>query len=223
MQYVLVRNSVPTAVSTTAKALLKELPRGAYTTARTVGATSVLMLDAHVARLANSVKLMTEAAGTSLRRGDVLMDASALRPIVAREIGIGLGQMHKLWAAEADVGDEPARHGASAGATARDARVTVLLTWDGDAAAGGDDDAAVARRRAKGGDSDGGEAALAVSVSGAGGDARLDDESGGASDAGFDIFTHVAPLPPRREPPIRLVARRKGRINAVAKDSAWVQ
>ena len=56
-----------------------------------------------------------------------------------------------------------------------------------------------------------------VGWGGGGGD---DSEQAGNS---FDISAHIAPLPPRPVPPVRVVILGAPRENADAKDSAWVQ
>jgi thiol oxidase len=101
-------------------AWLAAAPRGAYTSARTVGGTSVFELSFHIDRLATSARLMMAAdeaegrPGTAgaARRHAALADPAALRPAVLRSLRAAL----------------TAFRAANGGAPA-EAKLTVLVTW----------------------------------------------------------------------------------------------
>lgn len=61
MQVVLVENETPIACSLSSGDWLSSAPRGAYTTARTVGVDAIFEFEAHVSRLVKSITLMLEA------------------------------------------------------------------------------------------------------------------------------------------------------------------
>lgn len=89
---------------------------------------------------------------------------------------------------------------AAAGEADGELRLTVLLTWAG---------CQQAQQGPGGAASNGGPPDAASSA--------------GSATAVADIFVHVGPLPPRAQPPVRVVMRGSPRQNAAAKDSEWVR
>lgn len=125
---------------------LRSLPRGAYTTARTVGRTRVLLWRQHVQRLKNSSQsILSDSAARNVSEQRILQPLQS-----------ALHEMQKI--------DD-----------ASDAKITLLLT-----------------------------------------------ESGKQSTDTLEARAHVAPLPPRPEPPVSVFVKGSGRHNARAKDSEWV-
>jgi hypothetical protein len=61
MPVFLTRNGQAVPCELGEKEWLAQAPRGAYTTARTVGGTSIFKLSPHITRMANSARLMMEA------------------------------------------------------------------------------------------------------------------------------------------------------------------
>jgi len=199
-----------------ADALLRLLPPGAYTTARSlagaagVRGAAVLEFEAHVARTAASARLLRTAAvgdggggsGDSGDGGDGggtddaagVATAEALRPRMARAMRLAAAALRGPLAAA----------GADAGA---DVKLTVLVLVGA---------AAVSAALA----------ALPPHVSplpAAGGEGAGDALAALAARRPRALLVaHAALLPPRRAPPIRVVARGAPRANAAAKDSAWV-
>lgn len=83
--------------SDAAGAWLGKAPRGAYTTARTVGLKSVFEFETHVARLAESALLMMEddvaKGGPDARsKNEPLTDATALRALVIESLRAGMNE-----------------------------------------------------------------------------------------------------------------------------------
>ncbi|GAB4821805.1 hypothetical protein N2152v2_008851 [Parachlorella kessleri] len=91
---VLVRDGQVVPCSVEAGAWLAQSPRGAYTTARTVGGSSVFELTNHVNRLASSVRLMLEADCKEGKPGAAelqqayqhLGDPAQLRPLIVSSL-----------------------------------------------------------------------------------------------------------------------------------------
>jgi len=181
-------------VATTAKEWLATAPRGAYTTARTVGRDRVLLFSTHIERLASSAASMgalNEELGPPPAE---ITDPAALHLLVEQQVGAGLDcffaqpaaaqvlqrQAEAVAAGASDAGAGDAPEKATNGL---EARITVLLSWGALAGEGG---------------------------------------AGGAGDGAFECFTHIAALPPRNPPPVHAVARRAARHNATAKDSQWI-
>lgn len=103
-------------------AFLKDAPRGAYTTARTAfGATRVFDFEGHVARLAESSRLMQDAAGVS----PTAPERAATDPEWVRESILGsLRPALDDWASVS-----PSRPDGGEG-TVAEAKVSVLVAWD---------------------------------------------------------------------------------------------
>ena len=100
--------------TTTSKQFLEQHPRGAYTTARTVGGgTAVFELDAHVSRTAASLRLMHEDGGSALE--------AALEPARFRE-GFVRSVAASVESFKQTAGGEPT-----------EVRVTLLAVWQGSA------------------------------------------------------------------------------------------
>lgn len=167
---------------------------GAYTTARTVGGTSVFELSFHIARLASSARLMLEADMREGRPGaealwqqysGALGDPTALRPRVEASLRAGVAFYHQALAsrglassmiASSNGSGSSSSRGSGNGSSAAAApepelRLTVLLTW---------------------------------------------------GPGGAEVWSHVSTLPPRPAPPVRVEVRGAPRSNAAAKDSKWV-
>ncbi len=101
--------------------------RGAYTTARSVDGSAVFEFEAHVERLIKSVRLMMEAGsgegsgegkgeeGECLRKHSDLLSCEALRPKLMDSIGKGMRQF---------------KEENSELASAREMKITLLVTWD---------------------------------------------------------------------------------------------
>jgi thiol oxidase len=115
--YVLVRNGALVPCSQSAAAWLQGAPRGAYTTARTVGpdAARVLKLGSHIARLAASANLMLDADETLVtsRTTAPRFSADALRPGVVACIAAAMAAMRARQS-----GSEPEQ-----------LKLTLLMTW----------------------------------------------------------------------------------------------
>jgi|Transcript_91745 thiol oxidase len=117
---VLVQNTALKGYDVTEKQLLNEWPRGAYTTARTVGLDKILEFELHVGRLVESARLMIEADKATVP--DALTDAAMFRPYLVRSVASALSHFHNKWP---ECGTER--------------RITCLLCWGQDAEAPGDD------------------------------------------------------------------------------------
>jgi len=111
---VLVKNETVLAFDITEKQLLNDWPRGAYTTARTVGYTKVLEFQLHVQRLLDSAKLMMGATEQFSTTPAILGSAALLRPYVVRSVAAGLRAFHTAFPQ-----------------CLEERRITCLLTWDG--------------------------------------------------------------------------------------------
>ncbi|EFN53257.1 hypothetical protein CHLNCDRAFT_137177 [Chlorella variabilis] len=174
---------------------LEAAPRGAYTTARTVGGSSVLELSFHIQRLATSAGLMMEAAAgaaSAPAAAAAAADVARLRPRV-------------LAAMQAAVRGYRAASGDADG----EVRLTVLVTWQACQAQDGQQEAAPP---------------VAGAGAGNHGSSAAASPAGGAGEEGaFDVLVHVSALPPRPAPPVRVVMRGAPRHNAEAKDSEWVR
>ena len=104
------------------KEWLLSRPGGAYTTARTCSrAQRLFEWETHVTRTASSARAMVEAEADEARRASLLKttadvtDAARLRPRMTSTAAAAVD----AWAAEYGPADE--------------LKVTVLVTWDGDA------------------------------------------------------------------------------------------
>ncbi|CAM9714965.1 unnamed protein product [Phaeothamnion confervicola] len=82
----------------TSKAFLTRFPRGAYTTARTVGRNAVFEFEAHVERVAQTAELML---GDKSPRYPSLVDPVRLRPRVLRCVGGCMARFYQQFPDEA--------------------------------------------------------------------------------------------------------------------------
>ncbi|KAK9811374.1 hypothetical protein WJX72_002754 [[Myrmecia] bisecta] len=93
--YGLAQNGRPIDCNKPSDTWLREAPRGAYTTARTVGQASVFELSFHLERLASSTRLMIqsdhkEQAHAVLQQHAELVDATLLRPKLLETVRAGI-------------------------------------------------------------------------------------------------------------------------------------
>ena len=106
---VLVRDGTEevTTSNLTAGGWLEGARRGAYTTARTVGGSRVFEFETHVARLAESARLMMQDDGDHalIARYPALTDAVLLREKVTAALRKGVAVFRKGSAAGTDTGD----------------------------------------------------------------------------------------------------------------------
>eukprot|EP01013_Petalomonas_cantuscygni_P022939 TRINITY_DN44275_c0_g1_i1.p1 TRINITY_DN44275_c0_g1~~TRINITY_DN44275_c0_g1_i1.p1 ORF type:complete len:560 (+),score=77.95 TRINITY_DN44275_c0_g1_i1:205-1884(+) len=230
---------------TPSKTFVTAAPRGAYSTARTVGGWRVLELSAHVSRLADSARIMADrslptapeegpaavtppknpAPRASTARADVTTSADAPQP--------GTGQVRLPALCE----DRPFLRTVlcQSARLAISSWLAVHGTTAGDAEAGGAADGSTLCKVPDTRDAEfrltfllvsdtltneaaAGEAAAggAALPRGATGLAGLKPVHGGGS-----LFCHCEPLPPPPSPPIAVEARRCVRSAVAAKDSAW--
>lgn len=182
----------------------RPLPAGAYTTARTVGGgAAAFELGFHINRLASSAALMMQAdaaaAGTQAA-GPPAAPAAAAEAADAARL-----RPRVLAALRAAVRAYRAATAHSDG----ELKLTVLVTWPGSdrgQQAGG-------QAQPSSGSTDGASASDGASKS----------ADAPPAAAAADVYVHVAPLPPRPAPPVRVVMRGQPRQNAAAKDSEWVR
>merc|ERR1711865_1107412 len=95
------------------KAILDQLPRGAYTTARTFEKYAVFELETHVNRMAQTCRLLAED-DPSLP--DDLADPALLSPLVQHSMASAIYGFEKLFGDPADT---------------REFKLTLVATWDG--------------------------------------------------------------------------------------------
>ncbi|GBF93598.1 hypothetical protein Rsub_06318 [Raphidocelis subcapitata] len=197
--FCLARNGRPCACAQPSGAWLQAAPRGAYTTARTVGGGArVLKLSSHVERLATSANLMVQSdeqlVTSAGHEPAPPFTAQQLRPRV----------MDCLAAVIAAFQSGACSGGAAPAAGAADAAAT-----DAAAAAAGGNGAA---RRAAAESAAGRELKLTLLMT-------WQDPASGE----FDLWCHGEALPRRPAPPVKLQIRGLPRTNARAKDSEWVR
>lgn len=168
------------------------LPRAAYTTARTFGRTAVFELEAHAERLARSAIIMSSPVGIS--------EAELTRSV--RSLFITA-------AATAILNSSPASDFTASGSPPSDPthnvgehKLTFLLLLGADAVA-------AAHLLSNGMD---GAVTLAPGCT----------ELMPQGDPPIMLVLHAAALSPRHAPPIRVLAQLEHRVQAEAKDSAWV-
>ncbi|KAL4458753.1 hypothetical protein ABPG75_013618 [Micractinium tetrahymenae] len=208
--YCLVKNGEVLPCSLPSGAWLEAAPRGAYTTARTVGGgSSVFELSFHIQRLASSAALMKAdaAAAAGAADGAPAGTADGAPAGAAGAAGAAAGP-----SVAAAVASDPERlrprllpalraavqgYRAATGDADGELKLTVLVTWPGC-------DQKQGQQRQDAAASNG-------------------HSSAGAGTAGVNIFVHASPLPPRPAPPVRVVVRGAPRSNAAAKDSEWVR
>ncbi|KAI3436073.1 hypothetical protein D9Q98_002131 [Chlorella vulgaris] len=177
---------------------LEAAPRGAYTTARTVGGDAVLELSFHIERLANTAKLMIMADEESAALHSEAAAPAALPTAADPE----LLRPRVLAAMRAAVQGYRSATGDAAG----EVRLTVLVTWPG-------------CQQQQPAHPAGASSSSSSSSSSSQSDALA--PSAGADQPG--VLVHVSSLPPRPAPPVRVVMRGAPRQNAEAKDSEWVR
>ncbi|PSC76550.1 class IV [Micractinium conductrix] len=200
----LVKNEEVLPCALPSGAWLAAAPRGAYTTARTVGGgAAAFELGFHINRLASSAALMmqadaaaagTQAAGPPAAPAAAAeaADAARLRPRVLAALRAAV-RAYRAATAHSD----------------GELKLTVLVTWPGSdrgQQAGG-------QAQPSSGSTDGASASDGASKS----------ADAPPAAAAADVYVHVAPLPPRPAPPVRVVMRGQPRQNAAAKDSEWVR
>lgn len=133
----LARNGRASLCDTPAEPWLLASPRGAYTTARTVGGSSVFELTHHVDRLARSVQLMMEADCLEGKPHAVhlrakyahLADPARLRPLVVASLQAAMAEFRKR---EPSGSSTPASSEAAAPPSSHpsELKLTVLVTWE---------------------------------------------------------------------------------------------
>eukprot|EP00878_Enallax_costatus_P014182 GHUV01014834.1.p1 GENE.GHUV01014834.1~~GHUV01014834.1.p1 ORF type:complete len:311 (+),score=57.25 GHUV01014834.1:151-1083(+) len=119
-QYALVHNGQLVPCDIDSKEWLKNAPRGAYTTARTLNGDLVFMLSSHVQRLATSANLMVDAdirSNDHLSADTPLFHSDSLRPLVITCMKEATRGLKEQLAGNT--------HGF-------EAKLTLLLTWSSD-------------------------------------------------------------------------------------------
>eukprot|EP00038_Savillea_parva_P006498 m.164162 g.164162 ORF g.164162 m.164162 type:complete len:445 (-) comp12390_c0_seq1:52-1386(-) len=198
----------------TAKKLLMTFPRGAYTTARTVGGgVAIFQLKFTLDRIAKSLALMhppTPASSASTSDGSkgtddvsAMLDPDERQRLDDRLLHI-MGQ---------GLRDYRTRHPvATDGDEACDLRITLLVTYGDDDTRGQSNDATTCT----------GSAPTPFTVAQKGQDDR-GCRINQVKRREPDVYFHAEPMPPPPTPPIVVEVRGKARANAAAKDSAWVR
>jgi hypothetical protein len=183
--------------SLTAHSLLSTLPRGAYTTARSMcGGTHLLALPTHLSRTRDSAVSMLGLEGLA---------ASQVFPVDAAGSDSALFEARMTASLSALLTGVRGAAAAGAGAAATDYKVTCLLLWG----AGRVEQALQL---------------LAPSLH-AGGAPLLAPPAQPLPGSGVPslLISHAMPLLPPRAPPIVCAVRGLPRANATAKDSEWVR
>lgn len=207
--YCLVKNGVLCPCSQSSGAWLQAAPRGAYTTARTVGdGTLVLKLSSHVQRLAQSANLMAQADAqlvTNEGAPPPAFTAQQLRPRVLSCLSSVVEAFHTgaCKGGVACLPDPPAGGNGTGG------------TGNGNGS-GGEPSAGSA-----GTDAGVGEEDLARQLRRK--QLKLTMLMTWGESGGYDVWCHGEALPDRPRPPVKLQFRGLPRTNARAKDSEWVR
>jgi thiol oxidase len=120
--FALTKNGERVPCTMNAKEVVLALPRGAYTTARTVNVTSVFEFDTHVTRLAQSSALMRAADVTGGSPPSPSLDVSALRQQLLDSIALGISDYRARNSGTGEV-ESPSSVGG-----AEELKITLLLT-----------------------------------------------------------------------------------------------
>ena len=221
--YCLFRNGAPVECALPAGAWLEAAPRGAYTTARTVGPEGdrVLKLASHIERLALSANLMAAADAQTVTAASAAADATSSGDGDGGGDGGGAAapapqQQQPLFSAEQLRPHVVACLGAAIAAFRR-----------GDCGGGSGSGGGGGSGTNGSGEQEARQLKLTMlltwgDAAGAGGRANQGGAGEGAPPP-FDLWCHGEPLPPRPRPPVRVEVRGLPRSNARAKDSEWVR
>eukprot|EP00887_Chlorella_sp_A99_P006550 scaffold3.g6550.t1 len=145
MGFTLAKNQEAAPCSAASGAWLEVAPRGAYTTARTVGGSSVFELSFHIERLASSARLMLDASVSEHREHAVALralhsgtagDPHWLRPRVLASLRAAVAAHRQGAEAEAAAASSISNgNGTSASSDSSvqqptELKLSVLVTWD---------------------------------------------------------------------------------------------
>ncbi|KAI8464193.1 MAG: hypothetical protein J3K34DRAFT_123071 [Monoraphidium minutum] len=212
-EFCLVKNGELVACAEGAGAWLQAAPRGAYTTARTVGdGARVLKLSSHVARLAQSATLMAQADSqlvTSEGPPGPSFSPEQLRPCVLSCVGATIAAFREGACAGGGAGAAPAQQACETGEQQQQQE------QEGDGAVEGEQQEQQEQRQG-GGAAEGEQQQEQRQL-------KLTMLMTWRAAGDFDLWCHGEALPPRPRPPVRLQIRGLPRANARAKDSEWVR